>query len=155
MFSASHRLHNPELSEGENHEIYGKCNNPGGHGHNYFLEVTVSGPVDPRTGMVVNLADLDGCVKRLVVEPFDESSLNQLPNFQHLVPTTENLCLDIYRVLQENWAQIPSAIGARLEKVRLEETSSNFFEYRGKELKSRSQESAGRADPSTRSARSG
>ena len=131
MFSASHRLHNPELSEGENHEIYGKCNNPGGHGHNYFLEVTVAGPVDPRTGMVVNLAEVDECVNRLVVERFDESSLNQLPNFQHLVPTTENLCTEIYRVLKESWGQVPSAREARLERVRLEETSSNFFEFCG------------------------
>lgn len=131
LFSASHRLHNPQLSEAENHQIYGKCNNPGGHGHNYFLEVTVAGVVDSRTGMVVNLSELDDYVGRLVVEPFDESSLNQLPNFRQRVPTTENLCLEIYRVLTEGWQQLPSARGARLERVRLEETSSNFFEFRG------------------------
>ncbi|MBI3895113.1 MAG: 6-carboxytetrahydropterin synthase [Acidobacteria bacterium] len=130
-FSASHRLHNPGLPDGENQQTYGKCNNPGGHGHNYFLEVTVAGPVDFRTGMVVNLAELDECVRTQILERFDEMSLNDLSNFQSLVPTTENLCVEIYCILRKRWGHLPSARQAYLEQVRLEETSSNFFEYRG------------------------
>ena len=130
-FSASHRLHRAALPEGENRELYGKCNNPGGHGHNYFLEVTVVGPIDPRTGMTVNLSELDAYVEARVVEPFHESSLNEQPQFGDLVPTTENLCVEIYRVLEAGWDRLDSARRARLERVRLEETSSNFFEYRG------------------------
>ena len=130
-FSASHRLHHPALPEEENRELYGKCNNPGGHGHNYFLEVTVAGPVDPRTGMAVNLAELDALVQGRVLEPLHESSLNELPNFQEQVPTTENLCVEIHRILTEAWPEIESARRARLERLRLEETSSNFFEYWG------------------------
>ncbi len=124
-FAASHRLHSPELSEEENRRIYGKCNNPYGHGHNYTLEVTVSGPVDPRTGMVCNLIDLDGFVDREVVERFDHMNLNVLPEFAQLVPTTENLCVRIHEILQRGFRQ------AHLERVRLEETMMNSFEYAG------------------------
>ena len=130
-FSASHRLHHPSLAEEENRDLYGKCNNPGGHGHNYFLEVTVTGPIDPRTGMTVNLAELDAFVHAQVLEPMHDSSLNELPNFLEQVPTTENLCVEIFRILRERWPELESARRARLAKVRLEETSSNFFEYRG------------------------
>lgn len=130
-FSASHRLHHPALREEENSELYGKCNNPGGHGHNYFLEVTVAGPIDPRTGMAVNLVEFDGYVQARVVEPMHESSLNELSNFHEQVPTTENLCAEIFRILREGWPELESARRARLARVRLEETSSNFFEYRG------------------------
>jgi 6-pyruvoyltetrahydropterin/6-carboxytetrahydropterin synthase len=130
-FSASHRLHHPALREEENSELYGKCNNPGGHGHNYFLEVTVAGPIDPRTGMAVNLGELDAYVQARVVEPMHESSLNELSNFHEQVPTTENLCAEIFRILREGWPELESARRARLARVRLEETSSNFFEYRG------------------------
>ena len=131
LFAASHRLHHPGLLEGENRDLYGKCNNPGGHGHNYFLEVTVAGPIDPRTGMAVNMAELDEYVERRIVAPFHESSLNELPQFLGQVPTTENLCMEIYRILQQDWERLESARRTRLERVRLEETSSNFFEYRG------------------------
>ena len=130
-FSASHRLHRAALPEGENRKLYGKCNNPGGHGHNYFLEVTVAGPIDPRTGMAVDLGELDGYVQARVVSPMHETSLNELPNFREQVPTTENLCVEIYRILNQGWDRLDSARRARLERVRLEETSSNFFEYRG------------------------
>ena len=130
-FSASHRLHHPTLPEEENRQLYGKCNNPGGHGHNYFLEVTVAGPVDPRTGMAVNLAELDALVQRRILEPLHESSLNEQPNFREQVPTTENLCVEIHRILSQDWTAIESGRRARLERVNLEETSSNFFEYRG------------------------
>jgi 6-pyruvoyltetrahydropterin/6-carboxytetrahydropterin synthase len=127
-FSASHRLHNPSLAESDNRDLYGKCNNPGGHGHNYHLELTVAGPVDPRTGMVVDLGELDGFVRDQILERFDQSHLNEQQNFQQLVPTTENLCLEIHRIVKRGWEQLPSAGKATLERVRLEETSSNFFE---------------------------
>ena len=127
-FSASHRLHNPVLGEAENDALYGKCNNPGGHGHNYHLELTVAGPVNPRTGMVLDLAELDGFVQDQILARFDQSNLNDQPNFEHMIPTTENLCLEIHRIVKGRWGRLRSAQSARLERVRLEETSSNFFE---------------------------
>ena len=124
-FAASHRLHTPALSEEENRRVFGKCNNAHGHGHNYVLEVRVSGPVDPATGMIANLADLDKFVEREILEPFDHKSLNEdVPAFRDAVPTTENLCKEIYRRL----SGFPYA---RLERVRIEETANNSFEYSG------------------------
>jgi 6-pyruvoyltetrahydropterin/6-carboxytetrahydropterin synthase len=125
LFSASHRLHNEAMSTEENRATYGKCNNPYGHGHNYSVEVTVSGPVDSRTGMVCNLVDLDECVSREVLERYDHQNLNVLPGFSELVPTTENLCQRIYEILQREFRV------AHLEKVRIEETMMNSFEYGG------------------------
>src|ERR1700682_1369549 len=127
-FAASHRLHSPDLSEEENCRIYGKCNNPYGHGHNYVVEVLVSGKVDPATGMIANLADLDGFVEREVLEPFDHKSLNEdVAAFRENVPTTENVCKEIYQRLKH----FPKA---KLERVRVEETGNNTFEYAGEEL---------------------
>ena len=124
-FAASHRLHSAAFSEEENGRLYGKCNNPYGHGHNYIVEVLVSGKVDPATGMIANLADLDAFVAREVLEPFDHKSLNEeVPEFRDKVPTTENLCIEIYRRLRA----FPMA---RLERVRVQETSNNSFEYAG------------------------
>jgi 6-pyruvoyltetrahydropterin/6-carboxytetrahydropterin synthase len=124
-FAASHRLHSPALSEKENCRIYGKCNNPFGHGHNYVVEVLVSGKIDPATGMIANLADLDGFVEREVLDPFDHKSLNEdVAAFHAVVPTTENLCIEIFRRLKT----FPSA---KLERVRVQETSNNSFEYAG------------------------
>jgi len=120
-FSASHRLHSSEMSEEENRSTYGKCNNPHGHGHNYVLEVTVSGQVDGN-GMVCNLVDLDGCVQSEVVTLFDLENLNNRPEFANSVPTTENLCIVIYDILKRKFS------GAHLERVRLEETMMNSFE---------------------------
>jgi 6-pyruvoyltetrahydropterin/6-carboxytetrahydropterin synthase len=120
-FSASHRLHSDQMSEEENRVTYGKCDNPHGHGHNYVLEVTVSGQVD-RNGMVCNLVDLDGCVQREVVTLFDLENLNNRPEFGNSVPTTENLCTVIYDILKQKFSS------AHLEKVRLEETMKNSFE---------------------------
>jgi 6-pyruvoyltetrahydropterin/6-carboxytetrahydropterin synthase len=125
MFSASHRLHSAALSAEENQNTYGKCNNPYGHGHNYALQVTLSGQVDPSTGMICNLVDLDDSVRREVLERFDIQNLNRLPEFAASVPTTENLCIVIYEILQRGFAF------AHLEKVRLEETMMNSFEYAG------------------------
>ncbi|MGO9271413.1 MAG: 6-carboxytetrahydropterin synthase [Terriglobia bacterium] len=132
-FSASHRLHNAALDAPENASLYGKCNSPYGHGHNYALEVTVAGPIDPATGMVYDLVALDGTVEREVLEPFDTSFLNlDVDAFQNQVPTTENVCIEIFNRLQRKIGKIGSETSqARLARVRLEETSSNFFEYEG------------------------
>ena len=124
-FPASHRLHSEALTPEENQRIYGKCNNPHGHGHNYALEVTVSGQVDPETGMVCNLADLDGFVDRQILEHFGHANLNTLPEFARQVPTTENLCTAIYSKLKNQFRL------AHVEKVRMEETMLNSFEYAG------------------------
>ena len=127
-FCASHRLHNPALSEVDNSTLYGKCNNAGGHGHNYHLELTLAGPVNSRTGMVMDLAELDQFVQDRILEIFDQTHLNDHASFETVVPTTENLCLEIRRVVQSGWAELQTAQAARLARVRLEETSSNFFE---------------------------
>jgi 6-pyruvoyltetrahydropterin/6-carboxytetrahydropterin synthase len=127
-FAASHRLHSDALSAEENARVYGKCNNPYGHGHNYVVEISVSGTLDPATGMIVNLADLDGFVEREVIEAFDHKSLNEdVAAFRGKVPTTENVCKEIYQRLKH----FPKA---RLERVRVEETSNNAFEYAGEEI---------------------
>jgi 6-pyruvoyltetrahydropterin/6-carboxytetrahydropterin synthase len=125
LFSASHRLHSDAMSPQENRDTYGKCNNPYGHGHNYTVEVTVSGQVDAQTGMVCNLADLDTFMEREVLARFGHENLNTLKEFAEAVPTTENLCIQIYEIVQRGFSQ------AHLERVRLEETMMNSFEYRG------------------------
>lgn len=125
LLSASHRLHCDELSSSDNEAIYGKCNNPYGHGHNYAVEVTVGGQVDPATGMICDLVELDETVGREIVERFDHQNLNECPEFASLVPTTENLSMVIYEILRRTFG------GARLEKVRIEETMMNSFEYSG------------------------
>ena len=125
IFSASHRLHSDELSEAENRATYGKCNNPYGHGHNYALEVTVSGQVNPQTGMVCNLADLDDAVQRGVLDRFDHQNLNSRQELASAVPTTENLSAAVFNILQQSFT------AAHLERVRLEETMMNSFEYSG------------------------
>ncbi|MGO9863919.1 MAG: 6-carboxytetrahydropterin synthase [Terriglobales bacterium] len=129
MFSASHRLHTDEFSAEENRATYGKCNNPHGHGHNYTVAITVSGPVDGQTGMVCNLADLDGFVRKEILERYDHQNLNLLPEFATQVPTTENLCIAIYKIVQRGFHQ------AHLEKVRIEETMLNSFEYAGEDCR--------------------
>jgi 6-pyruvoyltetrahydropterin/6-carboxytetrahydropterin synthase len=124
-FCASHRLHSSHFDEAENQRLYGKCDNPYGHGHNYVLEVSVSGAVDPATGMIANLTELDGYVARQVLEAFDHRNLNEeVAAFRGVVPTTENLCVEIY-------ARLQGFTAARLERVRVEETGNNSFEYAG------------------------
>ena len=125
MLSASHRLHCDALSAEENQAVYGKCNNPHGHGHNYVVEVLVGGTVDPATGMVLNLADLDEVVRKRVMERFDHTNLNLDPLFVNQVPTTENLCRAVFDLLNEK------VDPAKLVQVRVEETENNFFEYSG------------------------
>jgi len=123
--SASHRLHSDLLSEEENRTTYGKCNNPFGHGHNYIVEVVVGGEVDPETGMVLNMATLDEVVQHNVLERFDHTNLNFDPMFVDRVPTTENLCREIFRLLEKSLPKVD------LARVRVEETENNFFECCG------------------------
>jgi 6-pyruvoyltetrahydropterin/6-carboxytetrahydropterin synthase len=125
MLSASHRLHADSLTADQNRAAYGKCNNPHGHGHNYIVEVLVGGPVDPDTGMVINLVALDEVVRKRVTERFDHTNLNLDPLFANCVPTTENLCKTVYGLLK---GAMPAG---NLEYVRVEETENNFFEYFG------------------------
>ncbi|HTD95735.1 MAG TPA: 6-carboxytetrahydropterin synthase [Edaphobacter sp.] len=123
-FSASHRLHTETYDEAQNRAVFGKCNNPYGHGHNYTVQVTVSGQVDPATGMVCNLADLDGFARTNLLDRFDHTNLNTLECFRDKVSTTENLSIEIYRIFQ-------SFTAAHLEGVHVEETSNNSFDYAG------------------------
>jgi 6-pyruvoyltetrahydropterin/6-carboxytetrahydropterin synthase len=121
--SASHRLFCESLSDEENRNVYGKCANPHGHGHNYIVEVIVGNEIDEVTGMVFDLGQLDAFVRREVLEPFDHQNLNLLDHFQGVVPTTENLVIEIQKRLE-------SALPQNLTlSVRVEETSNNFFEY--------------------------
>jgi 6-pyruvoyltetrahydropterin/6-carboxytetrahydropterin synthase len=123
--SSSHRLHSDKLSAEQNRVAYGKCNNPHGHGHNYIIEVLAGGAVDPETGMVVNLAVMDEAVRTRILDRFDHANLNLDPMFTRDVPTTENLCKIVYKLLEGSLAP------ARLVHVRVEETENNFFEYFG------------------------
>ncbi|MGA9586838.1 MAG: 6-carboxytetrahydropterin synthase [Terracidiphilus sp.] len=125
MLSASHRLHSDSLSDEANRVTYGKCNNPHGHGHNYVIEVLVGGLVDLDTGMVINMSTLDEVVQKSVLERFDHTNLNFDPLFLNQVPTTENLCRTVYKVLT---GALPAG---RLEYVRVEETENNFFQFYG------------------------
>jgi 6-pyruvoyltetrahydropterin/6-carboxytetrahydropterin synthase len=126
LLSASHRLHAPSLSAEENRAVYGKCNNPHGHGHNYVVEVLVGGEVDAETGMVVNMAILDEVMRAKVIDRFDHTNLNLDPYFNNRVPTTENLCRTVFELMDG------LVEPARLVQVRVEETENNFFEYCGK-----------------------
>ena len=125
LFSASHRLHSERFSDEQNRATYGKCNNPYGHGHNYALEVTVSGPVDEKTGMVCSLSELDRLVQEDVLAKFDHENLNTRQEFAGIVPTTENLSELVFNILKQSFK------AAHLEKVRIEETMMNSFEYSG------------------------
>jgi 6-pyruvoyltetrahydropterin/6-carboxytetrahydropterin synthase len=130
-FSASHRLHSEALTEDRNRELYGKCNNPHGHGHNYLLEVTVAGAIDPQTGLLVRLQDLDGLIQDCVLREFEHRNLNHdIAEFAGLVPTSENLARVIENRLNKNWPSRFSSGQPALEKVTLHETKRNRFELR-------------------------
>ena len=129
-FSAAHRLHVEALSEEVNRATFGKCNNPFGHGHNYVVEVTVSGPIDEATGMVVNLSDLDLFAQREMLDLFDHANLNTLEVFRDRVTTTENVCVEVWRIFSR-FAEAKEYPQVRLERVRIEETGNNSFEYFG------------------------
>jgi 6-pyruvoyltetrahydropterin/6-carboxytetrahydropterin synthase len=129
-FSASHRLNNPRLSPEENLRIFRECNHPGSHGHNYLLSVTVAGPVDPDTGMVVNLKDLKSAIRRRVLDKCDHRHLNEDVDFlKDVVPTTENLCVAFWRELEDELARLPGA--GRLHRIRIGETRDNSVDYYG------------------------
>lgn len=124
-FAASHRLHSNELSEAENQEVYGKCNNPYGHGHNYAIEIGIRGEIDRNTGCAVDLMKLDKLVNENVVTAFDHRYLNEeVPVFANVVPTAENIGIETRRRLEAVW---PASFPA-LEKVRVQETKRNIIE---------------------------
>lgn len=127
-FSASHFYHNPALSSEENQRLFGKCNNPNGHGHNYTLEVTVKGKVDPRSGFVVDLKQLKDVMHREVLDALDHRFLNkEIPEFATLIPTTENLAITI-------WQRLASKLkAAELHRVRVYETPDLFVDVYGDE----------------------
>jgi len=128
-FSASHRLHAESLGAEANREIYGKCNNPYGHGHDYTLEVIVAGEAEPATGRVIAPARLDGFVQRIILKEMDRRDLNtQVAEFAGLVPTTENLAAVVAQRLAAAWPQEFAGASARLDKVRIHETRRNIFE---------------------------
>lgn len=127
-FSASHRLHSPELSDAENESLYGKCNNPFGHGHNYVLEVTAAGEIDDTTGLICPLGTLDRLVREKVLNIFSHRNVNRdLPSFARLVPTTENIALVVVDLLRTDWEPY---LGSRvkLHRVHIQETDRNGFE---------------------------
>ena len=131
-FSASHRLHAPSLDPEENRALFGKCNNPYGHGHNYVLEVSVRGPVDEETGLAVDTRRLDGLVENSVLRDVRTTDLNHLPDFAARVPTTENLAAAVLERLERCWPTAFSGQWPALEKVRIQETRRNGFEIAGK-----------------------
>jgi 6-pyruvoyltetrahydropterin/6-carboxytetrahydropterin synthase len=127
-FSASHVCSLPTLSEAENRALYGPAANPHGHGHNYVLEVSLSGDPDPVTGMVFDLKRLKEILNQAVVDPMDHRFLNsEVPPFDHVVPTTENLAAEIWKRLASYFAAGP----ARLSNVRLFETEDLYVDYAG------------------------
>lgn len=125
--SASHRLHADTLSEEQNRATFGKCNNPYGHGHNYMVEVTFSGQVDQTTGMVADLGALDAFARTHLLERFDMNNLNVLPEFADCVPTTENFSIQVHHI----FSAFPYA---HLERVHVQETGNNSFDFAGAEL---------------------
>nr|XP_057917254.1 6-pyruvoyl tetrahydrobiopterin synthase [Doryrhamphus excisus] len=125
-FSACHRLHSVHLSEEENKEVYGKCNNPNGHGHNYKVEITVRGKIDSITGMVMNLTDLKRSIEEVIMNPLDHKNLDKdVPYFANVASTTENLAVYI-------WDNMAKAIApSKLYEIKIHETDKNIVIYRG------------------------
>jgi 6-pyruvoyltetrahydropterin/6-carboxytetrahydropterin synthase len=130
-FAASHRLHSAAFTEEQNRELYGKCNNPYGHGHDYVLDVTAAGPVDPGSGQVVHIPSLDRLVSERVLRDFDHRYINaDLGEFNALVPTSENIMRVIEDRLMAHWSEVFRGEWPRLEGIRLRETKRNFFELK-------------------------
>jgi 6-pyruvoyltetrahydropterin/6-carboxytetrahydropterin synthase len=137
QFAASHRLHSPKLNETQNRDLYGKCNNPYGHGHNYVLEVSAKGPLDPRAGRAVDTEALDRLVSSAVLEPFEHRNLNvEVDAFRDIVPTSENLGVEIWRRLRTGWSETFPGEWPRLDKIRIAETPRNIFEVTADEIES-------------------
>ena len=125
-FNAAHRVHNPALSAEENIRLFGLCNNPNWHGHNYRLDVSVKGPIDATTGYVIDLGALRGIVEREVVDKTDHRNFNiDVEYTRDLIPTTENIIVAMWRVLA------PAVAPARLVRLRLWETDNNYADYEG------------------------
>ena len=128
-FSASHRLHNPALSAEENRRLYGICNNPNGHGHNYELEVTVRGEVPPRTGMVMNLTELMAILRERVLPRVDHKHLNlDVPFLEGVIPTAENVAIALWHQIEP---ELRPYEGCRLHRIRLFESRNSYVEYTG------------------------
>ena len=133
-FAASHRLHSQDLSEEENRTLYGKCNHPYGHGHNYIVEVSARGPLDAN-GRAVDIGALDDLVARQVLTPFDHRNLNtEIASFAREVPTSENLAREICRRLKRNWSASFPGEWPKLERIRIRETPKNTFEIEADEI---------------------
>jgi len=131
-FSAAHRLHAPALSEADNGALYGKCNNPFGHGHDYVLEVSVRGPLDPATGRAADVGALDSLVRREVLEPLDHQDLNSgVPAFAAAIPTAENIAIEIRARLARQWPRAFPGEWPRLDRIRIYETKRNRFDLYG------------------------
>ncbi|MDR9366718.1 MAG: 6-carboxytetrahydropterin synthase [Balneolaceae bacterium] len=127
-FNASHRLHNPEKSDEWNQRVFGKCNNPNWHGHNYLLEVTVAGEPNPETGYVIDLGELKSIIKKRVIDPCDHKNLNlEVPFLDRIIPSTENLCKVFFHEIEDEINQL--SINAKLYSVLLHETERNSAEY--------------------------
>lgn len=130
-FVAAHRLHSPAFTEEQNRELYGKCNNPYGHGHDYVLDVIVEGPVQRDSGQVVHIPTLDRLVTAQVLRDFDHHYFNaDLPEFQTLVPTSENIMRVIEDRLKAHWSDAFPGAWPRLDSIRLRETKRNSFELK-------------------------
>ena len=125
-FNAAHRIHNPALSDDENTRLFGKCNNPNWHGHNYRLDVSVKGPIDAMTGYVIDLGALRDVVEREVIDKTDHRNFNIDVDYMHgIIPTTENIVVSMWRVIA------PAVAPATLLRLRLWETENNYAEYEG------------------------
>ena len=135
-FSASHRLHSKLLSEDDNWQVYGRCNNPFGHGHNYWVEVTVSGSPNAQTGLLVDRQKLDHCVEQEILSKVSYRNLNeQVEELRNLVPTTENVAYVFAEWLKTGWQQHFPPPAAILDRVRIYETKNNRFEIQANEVK--------------------
>ena len=125
-FSASHRLHSPRLSDEENRQSFGKCNNPAGHGHNYEVQVTLAAPDTPSPGLLAKLPQFESTVGRVVIDRFDHKNLNEeVDEFRELIPTVENIAMVIFRLLKPHLAQP----GTKLAAVTVWETPKTWCEY--------------------------
>jgi 6-pyruvoyltetrahydropterin/6-carboxytetrahydropterin synthase len=130
-FAASHRLHSERFSEQENSDLYGKCNNPYGHGHDYILDVTTAGPIDPVSGQAISIPTLDALVRAQVLKDLDHRYLNaDVAEFQQVIPTSENIIQVIEDRLKAGWSAAFPGEWPRLENIRLQETRRNRFESR-------------------------
>jgi 6-pyruvoyltetrahydropterin/6-carboxytetrahydropterin synthase len=126
IFSAAHRLFNPELSDEENYNLFGKCSNPNWHGHNYTLEVVVTGEINKETGFVIDLSKLKSIIREHIISKVDHKNLNIETDFMKGInPTSENIVMGIWKILSDKITD------GKLYSVKLSETENNFFEYRG------------------------